>query len=70
MEENQPLNPKEIAKYLRISENTVYRLLNSGKIPGTKIGWVWRVRKQDIDEYLTSKITYPKENIANDLLLK
>lgn len=49
---DKPLNPTEVSRYLQISKSTVYRLLSSGAIPGTKVGHSWRVKKEVLDEYL------------------
>jgi excisionase family DNA binding protein len=46
------LNPREAAAYLRVNPQTVYRLLNSGALPGAKIGRTWRVRRADLDRFL------------------
>ncbi len=33
---------EELARYLRVTKKTIYRLLKEGKIPATKIGQQWR----------------------------
>jgi excisionase family DNA binding protein len=38
----------QVAKYLQISEITMYKLVNEGRIPGFKIGRHWRVKKEDL----------------------
>ena len=43
------LKPLDVQRILRISPHTLYDLLNSGAIPGRKIGGVWRVRRADIE---------------------
>lgn len=45
------MKPKEAWAYLRITRNTLYALLRSGKL-GRKVGGQWRVTKQELDEYL------------------
>lgn len=42
----------QVAKYLQISEMTTYKLVNEGKIPAFKIGRHWRVKKEDLGEYI------------------
>lgn len=42
---------KEVAKLLRVSERSVYRYIDGGKLPATKIGH-WRVTKKDLDTFL------------------
>ena len=43
---------EEVARYLRVTEKTIYRLLKRGKIPATKVGHQWRFEKGAIDEWL------------------
>jgi len=43
---------EEVADYLRLSKDTVYRMANTGKIPASKAGNQWRFRKEDIDQWL------------------
>lgn len=42
---------EEVARFLRLSNDTVYRLVNAGKLPASKVGDQWRFRKQDVDEW-------------------
>jgi len=42
----------EVAAYLRLSKDTVYRMAQSGKIPASKVGTQWRFRQSDVDEWL------------------
>ncbi|NOZ09154.1 MAG: helix-turn-helix domain-containing protein [FCB group bacterium] len=41
---------KEVSSYLNIQEQTVYRLVQKGKIPAIKIGGQWKVKKQHLDK--------------------
>ncbi len=50
------LTPEEVAGYVRVNPQTIYRLLRSGKLPGAKIGHQWRVRKTDLDAYLHGRV--------------
>ncbi|GAB4232750.1 MAG: hypothetical protein OHK0028_08310 [Deltaproteobacteria bacterium] len=43
---------EEVADYLRLSKDTVYRLANSGKLPASKVGNQWRFRRGDVDAWL------------------
>jgi excisionase family DNA binding protein len=47
--ERAVLTPEEVAEYLRVNPQTVYRLLRAGKCPGVKIGRQWRIRRADLD---------------------
>jgi len=46
---------QEVARYLRVTERTIYRLAKRGSLPGTKIGHSWRFDKASIDEWLHRK---------------
>lgn len=41
----------ELAKYLKISKSTLYKLAVENKIPGTKIGKRWRFHKNAVDRW-------------------
>ena len=43
---------EEVAEYLRLSKDTVYRMANMGKLPASKVGSQWRFRKEDVDQWL------------------
>ncbi len=43
---------EEVASYLRLSKDTVYRMAQAGKIPASKVGQQWRFRREDVDEWL------------------
>jgi len=46
------LTTKELAEYLKLTEVTIYKYANEGKIPGFKIGSRWRFDKDQIDNFL------------------
>ena len=46
---NGIMDIKDVASYLKIKEQTVYRLVQHGKIPALKIGGQWKVKKDHID---------------------
>ena len=43
---------EEVASYLRLSKDTVYRMASAGKLPASKVGSQWRFRKVDVDLWL------------------
>jgi excisionase family DNA binding protein len=52
-----PLNQEimtiaQVAEYLQISEMTTYKIVNEGKIKAFKIGRHWRVKKEDLTEFI------------------
>ncbi len=42
----------ELSEYLQVSKSTLYKLVQAGKVPGTKIGKHWRFRKVTIDLWI------------------
>ncbi len=42
----------EVAGQLRVSNMTVYRLVNSGQLPAVRIGRGYRIREDDVTRYL------------------
>jgi len=48
----------DLAGYLQLSKSSLYKLAQSGKVPGQKIGKHWRFRKDTIDAWLNQG---PKE---------
>ncbi|MDR1277813.1 MAG: PTS sugar transporter subunit IIA [Treponema sp.] len=47
----------EVAKYLRVSERTVYDWAQKGDIPSGKIGTVWRFKKSEIEKWVNERLT-------------
>ena len=55
---------KEVAKYLKMDERTVYRLIQAGQIPATKLGKQWRLNKGKLNEWLGFQVAeLPNEDI-------
>lgn len=46
---------KVLSNYLKISKETVYRMLKKGEIPHLRVGKLYRFKKQDIDAWLDFK---------------
>ncbi len=42
------LTIKDVAEYLKVTERTLYRLAQEGKIPAFKVGASWRFKRGDI----------------------
>lgn len=51
------LTVREVAGTLRVSNMTVYRLINSGELPAVRIGKSFRLREDDVDRYLAARYT-------------
>ncbi len=46
------LTLKELAKYLKLTEKTAYRLAVEGKLLGFKVGGSWRFKSEDVDTWI------------------
>ncbi len=44
------LTPKELQDELRIGERLCYRLLRTGAVPSVRVGKLYRVRREILDE--------------------
>jgi PTS system nitrogen regulatory IIA component len=51
------LTLEEVAKYLRVSERTVYDWAQKGDIPSGKIGTVWRFKKSEIEKWVNERLS-------------
>jgi excisionase family DNA binding protein len=47
--------PKELASFLRVSEQTVKRALRSKSLVGFKVGRDWRIEKMQVMEWLNGE---------------
>lgn len=47
----------EVASMLRVSNMTVYRLVQAGQLPAIRVGRSYRIREGDVDKYLASQYT-------------
>ena len=49
---NRIMNVDEVAKYLGVVPDTIYRKARRGEIPAVKMGKVWRFPKEVLDQWL------------------
>jgi excisionase family DNA binding protein len=50
---NKLLTVNEVANILRVSNMTVYRLVKSGQIPAIRVGKNYRIKENDVNDYLS-----------------
>ncbi len=48
---------EEVARYLKVTEKTIYRLLEHGALPAVKVGHQWRFDKANVDRWLRNSST-------------
>ena len=51
------LTVNEVADHLRVSRMTVYRLIKEGQMKALRVGRSYRLREDDVDEYLSKRYT-------------
>jgi PTS system nitrogen regulatory IIA component len=56
------LTIEEVARYLRVSERTVYDWAQKGEIPSGKIGTVWRFKKTEIERWVNERLSSNKSS--------
>ncbi|MDR1747537.1 MAG: PTS sugar transporter subunit IIA [Spirochaetaceae bacterium] len=56
------LTIEEVAKYLRVSERTVYDWAQKGEVPSGKIGTVWRFKKSEIEKWVNDRLSSGSKN--------
>ena len=47
----------EVAAQLRVSNMTVYRLIQNGELPSVRVGRSYRIREDDVDRFLSKQYT-------------
>jgi excisionase family DNA binding protein len=45
----------EVATQLRVSNMTVYRLVQAGQLPALRVGRSYRIREEDVERFLASQ---------------
>lgn len=64
------LTIEEVAKYLRVSERTVYDWAQKGEIPSGKIGTVWRFKKAEIEKWVNDRLSSGSRSTANSSVVQ
>ena len=52
--EDRWLSVEEIAGYLGVKRDTVYKWIDRKKMPAHKVGSLWKFKKEEIDEWVRS----------------
>ncbi|MEQ8165690.1 MAG: helix-turn-helix domain-containing protein [Alphaproteobacteria bacterium] len=54
MVEDRWLSVDEIAVYLGVKRDTVYKWIDRKQMPAHKVGRLWKFRKEEIDQWVRS----------------
>ena len=49
----QLLTVQQVMSQLKVADETVYRYIRSGKLKALRVGGLWRVTAEALDEFLT-----------------
>ena len=66
MSDDDILTLEEVAKYLRVSERTIYDCAQKGEIPAGKIRASWRFKKSEIDKWVNERLAPRNLNPKTD----
>ena len=55
------LTIKEVANYLRVSERSVLRYIEAGRLKASKVGW-WRIKQSDLKEFLEKNLNVKRKS--------
>lgn len=50
---------RELMAYLKIGRSKLYKLLQEGKIPASRIGKSWRIDREEVDAWMLSQRAIP-----------
>lgn len=59
--------PEQVAQRLQVTERTVYDWIRAGKLQGTKLGRLWRIRPADLTAFIDrNRVPHKPTQPAND----
>ena len=64
------LTIEEVAKYLRVSDRTVYDWAQKGEIPAGKIGTVWRFKKSEVEKWVNARLSSDSSKTESGIQVK
>lgn len=53
---NEIMKFEEVMEYLNIGKSTLYKLLRNGEITSFKIGKVWKIPRQSVEDYIKKQM--------------
>lgn len=56
---NEILTIDEVAEYLRLTPQTIYKWAQEKRIPAVKLGKEWRFRRSVIDKWFDDQLQWP-----------
>jgi excisionase family DNA binding protein len=53
------MTPEQVADYLQLNTDTIYRLIREKKLAATQIGRAYRIPREDVETFLKAHSTRP-----------
>ncbi len=53
--QNDLLTVREVAGYFKLNPTTVVRWCNTGYLPAAKLGKAWRIRRNDLEQWIAQR---------------
>jgi len=50
------LTIQEVAELLKVADKTIYSMAQKGELPAFKVRGQWRLRRQDIDAWISERV--------------
>lgn len=54
------LTPEQVATYLQLDKETIYRLIRDRRLAATRIGRAYRIPRADLDAFMQANSTQPE----------
>ncbi len=51
------MTPEQVAEYLQLAKDTVYRLIRQRKLAATRIGRAYRIPRKDLESFIAANST-------------
>ncbi len=64
MNQNDVMTVSEVADYLRLNPQTVYRKAKAGELPALRIGRAIRFHRAELEQWLRSSMTVTSSSAA------
>ncbi len=64
------LSVDDVAAYLGVKRDTVYKWINRRDLPAHKVGRLWKFRKHEIDDWVCSKDVQRQKSTAAGISIR
>lgn len=61
------LSVVEVAAFLGVKRDTVYKLIDRNGLPGVKVGRLWKFRREQVNEWVNEQPGRQQSNGKNSL---